>query len=88
MSVFLWINIRNPDFKTLSLVLFYRRHLYMEDFNSLSHDIKFAYEFDKENISYLDLQVISSNGKLMTSLYGKHTDCLQYLHYKPSHPGH
>ena len=60
----------------------------MEDFNSLSHDIKFAYEFDKENISYLDLQVISSNGKLMTSLYGKHTDCLQYLHYKSSHPGH
>ena len=30
MSVFLWINIRNPDFKTLSLVLFYRRHLYMD----------------------------------------------------------
>ena len=31
MSVFLWINIRNPDFKTLSLVPFYRRHLLYMD---------------------------------------------------------
>ena len=39
----------------------------MEDFNQFSHDIKFTYEFDEENISFLDLKVVSSDGKLMTS---------------------
>ena len=47
----------------------------MEDFNSVSYDIKFTYEFDKENMPFLDLEVISSNDKLMTSLYSKPTDC-------------
>ena len=28
-----------------------------------SHDTKFTYKFDKENISFLDLNVISSNIK-------------------------
>ena len=28
----------------------------MEDFNSFSHGIKFSYEFDKENILFLDLK--------------------------------
>ena len=53
----------------------------VEDFNSFSHDIK-----DQFNRDFLDLKVISSNGKLMTSLYSKATDCDQYLHYKSSHP--
>ena len=39
-------------------------------------------------MSFLDLKVISSNGKLMTSLYSKHVDCHQYLHYKSSHTAH
>ena len=60
----------------------------MEDFNSFSDDIKFTYEFDKESIFFLDIKVISSNGKLITSLYSKPTDCHQYLHYKSSHPEH
>ena len=51
----------------------------MEDFNSVSYDIKFTYEFDKENMPFLDLEVISSNDKLMTSLYSKPTDCHRYL---------
>ena len=58
----------------------------MEYFNSFSHNIKFTYEFDKEKISFLDLKVISCNGKLMASLYSKPTNCDQYLHYKSSHP--
>ena len=52
----------------------------MEGFNSFSHGIKFTYEFDKESISFSDLKVISSDDKLMTSLYSKPTDCHQYLH--------
>ena len=33
-------------------------------------------------------KVFSSDGKLMTSLYSKPTDCHQYLHYKSSHLEH
>ena len=48
----------------------------MEDFNWFSHDdIKFTFEFDKENISFVNLKVTSCNGKRMTSLYNKPTDC-------------
>ena len=61
---------------------------FMKDFNSFSDDIKFTFEFDKRSISFLDLKVFSSNGKLMTSLYSIPTDCHQYLLYKPSHPEH
>ena len=61
---------------------------FMENFNSFSDNIKFTCEFDKGSISFLDLKVISSNGKLMTSPYSKPTDCHQYLHYKSSHPEH
>ena len=61
---------------------------FLEDFNSFSDDIKFTYEFDKKCISFLDLKVISSNGRLMTSLYSKPTDCHQYFHYKSSYPEH
>ena len=58
---------------------------FMAEFNSFSDDIKFTYEYDKETISFLDLQVVLSNGKLITSLYSKPTDCHQYLHYGSSH---
>ena len=54
-------------------------------FNSFSHNIKFTYEFVKENKSILDLIFNSSNGKRMTSLYRKPTDFHQYLHYKSSY---
>ena len=46
----------------------------MEDFNAFSYDIKFSYEFDKEFTPFLDLKVISPNGKLVTSLSSKPTD--------------
>ena len=61
---------------------------FMEDFNSFCDGIKFTYEFDKDSISFLDIKVIASNGKLTTSLYDKPADCHQYLHYKSSHPEH
>ena len=34
----------------------------------------------------LDLKVISSNGRLITSFYSKPTNCHQYLHYGSCHP--
>ena len=59
---------------------------FAEHLNSLSHDITFTYKFDKENTFFLDLKVISTAGKLMTSLYSKPADSHQYGYYKSSHP--
>ena len=39
-------------------------------------------------MSFLDLKIISPNGKLITSLYSIPTDCHQYLHYGSCHPEH
>ena len=60
----------------------------MAEFNLFSDDIKFTYEYNKDTISFLDLKVILSNGKLITSLYSEPTDCHQYLHYGSCHPEH
>ena len=61
---------------------------FMEDFNSFFDDSNFKHNFDKDSICYLVLKIISSNTKLMTSLYNKPADCHQYIHYKSSHPEH
>ena len=45
----------------------------MVEFNLFSNDIKFTYEYNKYIISVLDLKVISSNCKLITSFYSKST---------------
>ena len=55
---------------------------FMEDFNSFCDDFKFTYKFEKDSMSFLDLKIISINGKLMTSPYKKPADCHQYVHYK------
>ena len=61
---------------------------FMAEFNLLSDDIKFTYEYNKDTISFLDLKVTLSNGKLTTSLYSKTIDCHQYLLYGSCHPEH
>ena len=57
----------------------------MTEFNLFSNDINFTYEYNKDTISFLDLKVISSNDKLITSLYSKHTGCHQYESCHPKH---
>ena len=57
----------------------------MTEFNLFSNDINFTYEYKKDTISFLDLKVISSNDKLITSLYSKHTGCHQYESCHPKH---
>ena len=39
------------------------------EFNLFSDDIKFTYGYNTDTISFLDIKVISSNGKLITSLH-------------------
>ena len=47
--------------------------------NNFSPNIKFTYEFSEASVSFLDLNVKFSNGKLQTSLYVKPTDCHKYF---------
>ena len=60
----------------------------MMEFNSFNPNIKFTYEFSEASVSFLDLNVKLSNGKLQTSLYVKPTDCSQYFHFQSSHLEH
>ena len=61
---------------------------FLKDFNNYHHNIKFTYEFSKENILFLDLQVRLSGGQFTTDLHIKSTDKHQYLHYISAHPNH
>ena len=57
----------------------------MTKFNNYHPNIKFTYESNKENITFLDLDISLSGNKLTTDL---HTDKHQYLHYTSAHPAH
>ena len=53
-----------------------------------AHDtIKFTWNWSRESINYLDVQVINNSGKIIeTDLYMKQTDKHQYLYYTSCHP--
>ena len=57
------------------------KHFY-KNFNS---DLKFTYESNEKEISFLDLKVKFTEGKLSTDLYIKSRDRHQYLHFASSH---
>ena len=61
---------------------------FLKDFNNYHPNIKFTHEFNKENITFLDLKVSLSGGQLSTDLHIKSTDKHQYLHYTSAHPEH
>ena len=50
--------------------------------------IKFACEYSRENVNYLDVQVIVREGKLITDLHVKQTDSHQYLDPSSCHSHH
>ena len=62
--------------------------IYLSSFNSFTSNLKFTYESSKKDISFLDLKVSLTKGKLSTDLHIKPTDCHQYLHYSSGHPEH
>ena len=47
---------------------------FMPEFNNYHPNIKFTYESNKENITFLDLDVSLSGNKLTTDLHTKSTD--------------
>ena len=61
---------------------------FMTEFNNYHPNRKFTYESNKENITFLDLDVSLSGNKLTTDLRTKSTDKHQYLHYTSAHPTH
>ena len=60
----------------------------MKEFNNYHPNIMFTYESNKENITFLDLNVSLSRNKLTTDLHTKPTDKHQYLHYTSAQPTH
>ena len=60
----------------------------MSSFDSFTPNLKFTYGPNKKDISFLDLKVSLTKGKLSTDLHIKATDCHQYLHYSSGHPKH
>ena len=52
-----------------------------------AHDtIKFTWDWSRERINYLDVQVINNNGRIETDLYIKPKDKHQYLYPTSCHP--
>ena len=60
----------------------------MSSFDSFTPNLKFTYEPSKKDISFLDLKVSLTKGKLSTDLHIKATDYHQYFHYSSGHPKH
>ena len=61
---------------------------FLTDLNNYNPHIKFTYEFNKEHISFLNLNVSFCDGKLTTDLHIKPTDRHQSLHWTSAHPNH
>lgn len=51
--------------------------LFMEDFKNLMPNFKFICEPDKDNISFLDLNITLSKDQLLSKLHMKPTACHQ-----------
>ena len=61
---------------------------FIEHLNEKHPTIKFTAEWSQTSINFLDVTVSLISGKIITDLYGKHTDSHQYLHSSSSHPYH
>ena len=54
--------------------------------NAAHETIKFMWNWSRERVNYLDVQVINNRGKIDTDLYTKPTDKHQYLFSTSCHP--
>ena len=60
----------------------------MNKINSFYPTIKFATDWSKEKVNFLDVEVSLNNGVLWISLFVKATDTDQFLDPTFSHPYH
>ena len=61
---------------------------FLKDLNEFHPNLKFTYEKSKEEISFLDLVIKLTDGRIVTDLYCKPTDSHQYIHYDACHAEH
>ena len=54
--------------------------------NNFHDTIKFTFDWSRDCINYLDVQVINKGGVIETDLYTKPTDKHQYLYHTSCHP--
>ena len=66
----------------------YKLVSFVTEFDNYHPNIKFTYESNKENITFLDFDISLCGNKLTTDLHTKSTDKHQYLHYTSAHPAH
>ena len=59
---------------------------FIEYLNEKHLTIKFTAEWSQTSITFLDVSVSFTNGKITTDLYVKATDSHQYLHPSLCHP--
>ena len=48
--------------------------IFLDKLNNFHSSIKFTCEYSRENVNHLDVQVVVTEGKLITGLYIKQTD--------------
>ena len=61
---------------------------FLEKLNVFHPNLCFTWEFSRESINFLDVQVSIDGNGFKTDLYIKLTDCHQFLHFESSHPTH
>ena len=63
---------------------------FMVRINSLHPTIKFTaeYNFERKSTTYLDMEIRLVEGKIVTDLYRKESDKVQYLLPSSCHPSH
>ena len=61
---------------------------FLKNLNQFDLNIKFTHESSTESVSFIDLSVKLSQGKLETDLHIELTNRQHYAHYSSSHPGH
>ena len=61
---------------------------FLNRLNAFHPGLKFTYEYSQTKVNFLDVSVGIDDGRFITILFCKPTDCYQYLHYESSHPAH
>ena len=61
---------------------------FLEALNCYHPSIKFTWDYSREKINFLDVEVIKKDNQLITDLYIKPTDTHQYLHASSCHVYH
>ena len=59
---------------------------FLKNINNFHDTIKLTFDWSRDCINYLDVQVINKGGVIETDLYTKPTDKHQYLYHTSCHP--